>query len=262
LNNTHDSLSRYQGKYRAIVPFNTLKETEDKFNSLSSQIQGKQQIIEGKYADIQGIKQELQVQLKQHQGAVNSLAAERESAQNQVKNTKLSIKDYQQRAIKADEEIKIREKTRELLELRADRSGIISNPKLDTLKNNPVREKDPILEIFDPHQLSVEIKATQEDKDLVLASQKGKTKAKFCPRNAGGKCYQGMVQDIDNNRINKTDTAPQPTLIVRISLDQLDEMLAPGMQGYGHIESPWIPTYQKAWRQLCKLVQPGRWGAG
>lgn len=250
-------LKRYQSFEKGVIPLNDVEDIEKEVANLSSLKNKYQKQIATKKSEIETIQHQLQEQLIQRQGELKRIQAVRQSILQQVENAKTAIQNQQEVAMKMEAEIPRREEKKKLLELKAETAGIVIAEKIDLMKNNLLKEGEPLLEIFNPNKLSISIKVPQEDKDLLKV---GAT-VKFFPRDAGGRKYTGRVQEISST-VAVTETQPKPTLSVRILIDQPDLQLQPGMKGYGHIESESMPLYKKAQRELLKLVQPGLFGIG
>ncbi|MBD1903892.1 efflux RND transporter periplasmic adaptor subunit [Trichocoleus sp. DQ-A3] len=250
-------LKRYQSFEKGVIPLNDVEDIEKEVDNFSSLKNKHQKQIATKKSEIETIKQQLQEQLAQRQGELKRIQAVRQSILQQVENAKTAIQNQQEVAIKMDAEIPRREEKKKLLELKSETAGIVIAEKIDLMKNNLLKEGEPLLEIFNPNKLSISIKVPQEDKDLLKVG----ASVKFFPRDAGGRKYTGKVQEISST-VAVTETQPKPTLSVRILIDQPDLQLQPGMKGYGHIESESMPLYKKAQRELLKLVQPGLFGIG
>lgn len=107
---------------------------------------------------------------------------------------------------------------------------------------------------MDLSQLTVSVQI----RPVVAPHVKPGVKVTFRPQGTGLLEFTGTVPAVDIAPVVQSDTAQQPSVTVRVALNQRDNLLRPGLQGYAHIEAEQMRLYQKWQQEFVKLVPIGK----
>lgn len=256
LNFVSERLRRYESlSQMGAIPRNHVEDLQQKQSILQEQIREKNHQVEAKTAQIATVKQNLEQQLRQQQAENAQMVAAVQSAMQQVKQAAANVKIRQQVAAGMTQEFKRIQNRQQDLVVRAQTAGTVVTPDLDQLNNQFLAAGSKVLEIVDLQQLTVTVLVKPEDAPLVHVGDK----VTFRPQGMGLNSYTGTVQSKDIDPVVQSDGVQHPpTVAVRVSLNQGDNLLRPGMPGYAHIEAEPLRLYQKVQREFVKLVPVGK----
>ena len=180
---------------------------------------------------------------------INSAAEQISAAQTAVANQKLLVKSqalkWQQLAAQ-----------KQRLTVTATTAGIVVTPDLGQLDGRYLPSGAEVMEIADLEQLTAKVQVLQEDASLI---QRGDS-VSFHARGDDTRPYNAEVKSKDIAAIvQANETRPRPTLQVNILIDNDEDRLRPGVQGYAHINTGKMRLYQKLRHEFLKLVPISKW---
>jgi multidrug resistance efflux pump len=256
LNFVSQRLMRYESlSQMGAIPRNQVEDLQQKQSALQEQIREKNHQVEAKAAQIATVKQNLEQQLRQQQAENAQMVAAVQLAMQQVKQAAANVQIRQQVAVGMAKELQRMRNRQQDLVLRAQTSGTVVTADLDKLNSQFLPAGSKVLEIVDLKKLTVTVLVKPEDASLVHVGDK----VTFRPQGTGLSSYTGTVQSKDIDPVVQSDGVQHPpTVAVRVSLTQGDNLLRPGMPGYAHIEAEPLRLYQKVQREFVKLVPIGK----
>ncbi|MGG6298067.1 efflux RND transporter periplasmic adaptor subunit [Leptolyngbya sp. AN02str] len=135
------------------------------------------------------------------------------------------------------------------LTLRATTSGTVITSDLDLRVGQELRPDTALMQIAELGSLTANVEIPEEDLDYVEMN----APVTFRPRQAKLETYTARVEDILYN-VEPDKTEQRRVATVRLIIDNPDNRLRPGSSGYARIFSEWIPLYERAGREILKLI--------
>jgi hypothetical protein len=105
-----------------------------------------------------------------------------------------------------------------------------------------------ILSVVNLSNLTGLVEIKQEEIDLIDQT----LPVTFKPRQATVNQYQAKIADIQPV-IQSDESGQNSVLQIRITIENDDRQLQPGLEGVAHIETPKLRVYQKISREVLKL---------
>jgi multidrug resistance efflux pump len=234
---------------------NSIETYQQKINQKQKQILQTQQFINQRQQQI-GVKSEevnqvietLEQQLKEAENLVEQKTIERISAQQEVNASLAEITDKQYLLSQQEAELNRLEQSEQQLVIKATVSGTITTPDLDLRDRQTLEAGIEILNVVNLSSLTGLVEIRQEEIDLINQS----LPVTFKPRQATVNQYQAKIEDIQP--VIKSDEPGQNSVLqIRITIDNDDRQLRPGLEGVAHIQTPQLRVYQKISREFLKL---------
>jgi len=234
---------------------NSIETYQQKINQKQNQILQTQQLINQRRQQI-GVKSEgvneiiesLEQQLEEAENFVEQKTIERISAQREVDASLAEIADKQYLLSQQSAEFNRLEQQQQQLAIQATVSGTITTTDLDLLNNQTLEAGREILNVVNLSSLTGLVEIQQEEIDLIHQS----LPVTFKPRQATVDQYQAKIEDIQP--VIKSDESGQNSVLqIRITIDNDDRQLQPGLEGVAHIKTPQLRVYQKVSREFFKL---------
>ena len=178
------------------------------------------------------------------------------SAEEQIRAAKTSVEN--QRLLVKSQTLRWQQLAaqKQRLTVTATTTGIVVTPDLGQRDGRYLPSGAEIMEIADLEKLTAKVQVLQEDASLI---QPGDS-VSFHARGDDTRPYQAVVQSKDIAAIVQTnETKPRPTLLVKILIDNDEDRLRPGVQGYAHINTGKMPLYKKLRHEFLKLVPISKW---
>ncbi|EAW35994.1 efflux RND transporter periplasmic adaptor subunit [Lyngbya sp. PCC 8106] len=234
---------------------NSIETHQQKINQKQNQILQTQQLINQRQQQI-GVKSEgvnevienLEEQLEEAENLVEQKTVERISTQREVEASLAEIADKQYLLSQQSAELNRLEQQQQQLAIKATVSGTITTTDLDLLNNQTLEAGREILNVVNLSSLTGLVEIQQEEIDLIHQS----LPVTFKPRQATVDQYQAKIEDIQP--VIKSDESGQNSVLqIRITIDNDDRQLQPGLEGVAHIQTPQLRVYQKISREFFKL---------
>ncbi len=178
------------------------------------------------------------------------------SAEEQIRAARTSIEN--QRLLVKSQTLKwqqlVAQKRR--LTVTATTAGIVTTSDLGQYDGRYLPSGTEVMEIADLGKLTAKVQVLQEDASLIQAGDS----VTFHARGDDTRPYKAVVQSKDISVIvQENETKPRPTLLVKILIDNDEDRLRPGVQGYAHINTGKMPLYRKLRHEFLKLVPISKW---
>ncbi|MGB3401683.1 MAG: efflux RND transporter periplasmic adaptor subunit [Microcoleaceae cyanobacterium] len=233
----------------------SIKSHQEKINQKENQIsqaresinQPKQQ-IRVKLEEINQVIEELEKQLEEAEDIVEQKTIERRFAQQEVDASLAEIADKQDLLSQQEDELKRLEQYQEQLTIKATVSGTVTASDLDLRDRSSLEAGREILSVVNLSNLTGLVEVKQEEIDLIDQS----LPVTFKPRQATVKQYQAKIADIQPV-IQSDESGQNSVLQIRITIENNDRQLQPGLEGVAHIQTPKLRVYQKISREVLKL---------
>ncbi|MEB3826243.1 HlyD family efflux transporter periplasmic adaptor subunit [Phormidium sp. CCY1219] len=239
-----------QQDHQLEVKRQQIRQKESEIRQHKNLIDQKYQLIGAKSEQINDVKKQMEEMRDERENDIQPHVAARRSAKKEVEAAEAAIASEMERVTQAQGEIsRLQNRERELI-LNAETTGTVLTEKIDLMNKNTLQVGDIILEIADLGQLTGAIKVPQEEVNLVKKGQSVifKTSDPYSPK------YKAKVQDI-SSRIQAKEAGTNPMLTVTILIDNRNNILRPGMEGFAHIETGEMRIYQKVQHELNKLFE-------
>ncbi|MEA5500317.1 efflux RND transporter periplasmic adaptor subunit [Limnoraphis robusta] len=220
---------------------NQIWKTEQLINQRQQQIgaktEGVNEIIEG-----------LEKQLEEAVSLVEQKIVERISTQREVEAVLTEIADKIYLLSQQEGELKRLEGQEGKLRIESTVLGTITTPDLDLIQNRTLEAGKEVLTIVNLSRLTGLVEIQQEEIDLIHQN----LPVIFKPRQATVHQYQAKIEDIQP--VIQSDPSGQNSVLqIRITIDNDDQQLQPGLEGVAHIKTPSLRVYQKVSREFLKL---------
>ncbi|NEQ34184.1 MAG: HlyD family efflux transporter periplasmic adaptor subunit [Leptolyngbya sp. SIO4C5] len=219
---------------------------------LQNQIVSKQGQIAAKQAQIDSFYQDKQGALTQAKGAL----AERQAtlqAVTQARQSAVEEHQAQQQLVDQQREEVVRQQTQladyEVLRTTIAGTIITTQQEIDALRGRFLEPGQPILEVMNPDELTVDVWVRQEDRNLV---QEGMA-AEFRPQSGQWERYPAVVATV-SARTEFNEAAQKPMIRVTLRLEQADSGLQLNTTGTARIQTGSLPVYAKVSREFLKVV--------
>ncbi len=234
-----------------------IEQTQSEILQRHNIIEQKQQLIAGKYEQIKQVEKEIEELRDERENEVEQQLGLQRSVEQKVEAAKVDIQSETQRVQKAEAELdRLRDRQATLI-LTADTAGTVLTPDLDLLDQNTVQSGQEIMRIVNLSQLTATVQVSQEDGNLVQENQT----VVFKVRDPYSPSYRATVQDI-SPMIAPDKSGSNPMLTLTILIDNPDQILRPGGQGFAHIETGKLLVYQKVQHELNKLFNLDKYFVG
>lgn len=254
LDKVDQRIIRYQSlATQGALSKSKLEDEEKEQRKIKRQIEEKKYQAELKKAQMNGIREKLQLELRQQQIEENQSVAAVNSAMQQVKQAITHVQIRQQGTTQREKELQRVQNRKEDLIIKADKAGYVVTPDLDKKQNQYLQIGSPFVDIVNSEKLTVKVNTKQEDFYLVKVGQT----VTFRPKNMGLLSYKGTVISKDLVASTKEpQQQQQPTFKITVHLNQGQnlEQLQPGVTGDAHIEVESMLLYQKLQRELEKII--------
>jgi multidrug resistance efflux pump len=219
---------------------------------LQNQIAAKRGEITAKQAQIDSFYQDKQGALAQAQGQLNERQA---TVQSLTQATQSAVEEFQVQEqaviLQQDEVLRQQAQLADYQVLRATISGtvITTQQEIDGLRGRYLAPGQPILEVMNPEQLTVDVWVRQEDRDLVREGMA----AEFRPQSGQWERYPAVVATVAA-RTEFNEAAQKPMIRVTLRLEQADPDLQLNTTGTARIHTGSRPLYEKMSREFLKVV--------
>jgi multidrug resistance efflux pump len=234
-----------------------IEQTQSELLQRHNIIEQKQQLIAGKYEQIKQVEKEIEELRDERENEVEQQLGLQRSVEQKVEAAKVDIQSETQRVQKAEAELdRLRDRQATLI-LTADTAGTVLTPDLDLLDQNTVQSGQEIMRIVNLSQLTATVQVSQEDGNLVQEDQP----VVFKVRDPYSPSYRAKVQEISRT-IAPDKSGANPMLTLTILIDNPDQILRPGGQGFAHIETGQMRVYQKVQHELNKLFNLDKYFVG
>ncbi|MEC4853098.1 MAG: efflux RND transporter periplasmic adaptor subunit, partial [Jaaginema sp. PMC 1079.18] len=177
-----------------------------------------------------------------------------ETARTEVATAEAHLRASQELAARWQLDVQQLEQQRSQLTLVATHAGTVITPDLDLLDGTRLEAGQELLTVVDLQQLTAEVEIRQEDLDWVQPGARVRFR-----RPADARVYEAVVTDAGIVPVVQTSEQQQrPMLKVRILIDNSQEFLLPGVEGYAHIQTPKVCLARKVSREFQKLFPWGK----
>lgn len=208
----------------------------------------KHQTIEAKSEQINEIAQLSQENLDQAQFQVQQRMAETVSSQKEVDAALTEILNQEKLVTQQEAELKRLQEQKQQLTLKATIAGTVTTSDLDLSNNRTLEAGKEILNIVNLSQLTGLAEIRQEDIDLINQD----SPVIFKPRQAKFHQYQAKIENIQP--VIQFDESKQKSVLkIKLSIDNADQKLQPGLIGESHFKTSQMRVYQVIQRELFKL---------
>ncbi|MGB3532199.1 MAG: efflux RND transporter periplasmic adaptor subunit [Microcoleaceae cyanobacterium] len=225
-----------------------IDQKENQISQARESINQPKQQIRVKLEEINQVIEELEKQLEEAEDIVEQKTIERRSAQREVEVLQAEIVDKQYLLSQQKDELKRLEKSQEQLTIKATVSGKIITSDLDFRDRSSVQAGIEILKVVNLSSLTGLAEIKQEEIDLIDP----RLPVTFKPRQATVNQYQAKIADIQPI-ILSDESGQNSVLQIRITIDNNDRQLQPGLEGVAHFQTPKLRVYQKISREVLKL---------
>lgn len=208
----------------------------------------KEQTIQAKSEQINEVAQLSQENLDQAQFQVQQKRAETVSSQKEVDAALTEILNQEKLVTQQEAELKRLQEQKQQLTLKATIAGTVTTSDLDLLNNRTLEAGKEILQIVNLSQLTGLAEIRQEDIDLINRD----SPVIFKPRQAEFHQYQAKIENIPP--VIQFDESKQKSVLkIKLSIDNADQKLQPGLMGEAHFQTSPMRVYQVIQRELFKL---------
>lgn len=220
-------------------------------------IEQKQGLIAAKYEQIQEVKNKVKEVRDERANELEQQLALQRSVETEVEAAVIQIKNESEGVAKAEAELtRLRDRQQDLI-LKSKITGTVVTADLDLVDQAPVQMGQELMEIVNLSQLTATVEVSQEDGNLVQRDQP----VIFKVRDPYSPSYRAKVQDI-SRKIALDQSGTNPMLTLTILIDNHDQSLRPGSEGFAHIETGQMRIYQKAQHELNKLFNLDKYFVG
>ncbi len=220
-------------------------------------IEQKQGLIAAKYQQIQEVKNQVEELRDERSNELEQQLALQRSVETEVEASVIQIQNESERVAKAEAELaRLRDRQQDLV-LKSKITGTVVTADLDLLDQAPVQMGQELMEIVNLSQLTATVEVSQEDGNLVKPNQP----VIFKIRDPYSPSYRATVQEI-LPKIASDPSGTNPMLTLTILIDNHDQSLRPGSEGFAHIETGQMRIYQKAQHELNKLFNLDKYFVG
>ncbi|AFY84180.1 HlyD family efflux transporter periplasmic adaptor subunit [Oscillatoria acuminata] len=234
-----------------------IEQTHSEILQRENIIEQKNQLIAGKFEQIKQVEKEIEELRDERENEVEQQLGLQRSVEQKVEAAKADIQSEMERVQKAEAELnRLRDRQATLI-LTADTAGTVLTPDLDLLDQNTIQSGQEIMRIVNLSQLTATVQVSQEDGNLVQRDQT----VVFKVRDPYSPSYRARVQDI-SPMIAPDKSGTNPMLTLTILIDNPDDILRPGGQGFAHIETGQMRVYQKVQHELNKLFNLDKYFVG
>lgn len=153
--------------------------------------------------------------------------------------------------LEADDVTRQQAQLADLQVLRTTITGTVITPQpdIDALRGRYVEPGQPILEVANPGQFTVEAWVRQEDRDLLREGMV----AEFRPQSGEWESYPAVVATV-SPRTEFNETEQKPMVRVTLRLEQADPHLQLNATGTARIQTGTLPIHAKVRREFLKVV--------
>jgi multidrug resistance efflux pump len=218
-----------------------------------NQIQQKHTFTAAKSEQVNEVIKQFQDSFYRYEDELAQVTAQTQTAQQEVKAATEKIQSQQQLIAKLNDDLTQLKQQRKDLKFYATTAGTVTTEKLDLKNNSYLNFGDEILSIVNLSDLTAEVHIRQEDKDLV---REGATANVY--RQGDTNRYTAIVENI-NPVIQLSEKQQKPMLTVQILIDNEQQSLLPGVEGYAHIKTRSLRVYQKVGHEFNKLFNLGKY---
>lgn len=177
-----------------------------------------------------------------------------ETARTEVATAEAHLRASEELAARWQLDVQQLEQQRSQLTLVATHAGTVITPDLDLLDGTRLEAGQELLTVVDLQQLTAEVEIRQEDLDWVQPGARVRFR-----RPADSRVYEAVVTDAGIVPVVQTSEQQQrPMLKVRILIDNSQEFLLPGVEGYAHIQTQKVCLARKVSREFQKLFPWGK----
>ena len=216
-------------------------------------IEQKYQQIAAKQEQILEVRDDRQETSDDSEYDVELMSARRASAEREVEAAEADIADKQQLVARWQADLQRLQRQRSKLVLRAETAGTVLTDGLDTIDRSYLPAGEEILSVADLERLTAIVFVRQEEKKLVREGQQ----VRFRPRTDGIE-YRATVEEI-SPYVAADEPQGKPMLRVRLSIDNEQNSLLPGVKGHAHIRANDMRVYQKIQHELGKLFDTDKY---
>lgn len=219
---------------------------------LQNQIAAKQGQITAKHAQIESFYQDQQGALTQAQGQLAERQANLQSL-NQASQAAVAEYEAQEQLVTLQRDEVTRQQAQladyQVLQTTISGTVITTQQEIDGLRGRYLTPGQPILEVMNPEELTVDVWVRQEDRDLVQAGMA----AEFRPQSGQWERYPAVVATVAA-RTEFNEAAQKPMIRVTLRLEQADPDLQLNTTGTARIHTGSRPLYEKMSREFLKVV--------
>lgn len=234
-----------------------IRQYESEIRQRENLIEQKRGLIAAKYEQIQGVKNQVEELRDERANELEQQLVLQRSAETEVEGALIQITNESERVTKAEAELaRLRDRQQDLI-LKSKITGTVVTPDLDLLEQAPVQMGQELMEIVNLSQLTATVEVSQEDGNLVKPNQT----VIFKVRDPYSPSYRAKVQEI-LPKIAADQSGTNPMLTLTILIENHDQSLRPGSEGFAHIETGQMRIYQKAQHELNKLFNLDKYFVG
>jgi multidrug resistance efflux pump len=234
-----------------------IRQYESEIRQRENLIEQKQGLITAKYAQIEELKNQAEELRDERANELEQQLVLQRAVETEVESAVLQIKNESERVAQAEVELaRLRDRQQDLI-LKSKITGTVVTPDLDLVDQAPVQMGQELMEIVNLSQLTATVEVSQEDGNLVQPNQF----VIFKVRDPYSPSYRARVQDI-LPKIVLDQSGSNPMLTLTILIDNHDQSLRPGSEGFAHIETGQMRIYQKAQHELNKLFNLDKYFVG
>lgn len=242
---------------RIDVKRQQIRQTESEIRQRENLIEQKYRLIEAKAEQIKEIEKQVKDLLSDRENEVEQQVAARRSAETEVAAAKTAVDSEMQQLSQAEAELKrLRDRQTELT-LNTNTTGTVLTSDLDLINNTTLPFGEEILQIVDLAQLTATVQIPQEDGNLVKLNQP----VVFTLRDPYSPKYKATVTEI-LPKIVVDESGSNPMLTVQILIDNQNNSLLPGSEGFAHIATGEMRVYEKVKHEFDKLFELNKYFPG
>lgn len=237
-----------QQQQQIVTRQQQINQKQNQIRQTEQLIAQKNQTIELKSEQINEVTDFLEQELDETQYQVQQKLAERVSAQKEVDAALAELVAQQKLLTQKESEFNRLQQQKQQLIIKSNITGTVITPDLDLVTNQTLEVGREILNIVNLSTLTGLVEIRQEDIDLINPT----SPVIFKPRQATPHQYQAKIQNIPP--VIKSDESNQKSVLqVKISIDNADQKLQPGLVGEAHFETHNMRVYEVIQREVLKL---------
>ncbi len=254
---TLDSVTQHQQEVLPAVEAgaiarNHLRELQAQATQLENQIAQKQGQISAKQAQIAALYHQRRTTLVQAEAALGERQARQQTVNQGIQSALEEYGVQEQLALtQLGEVARLETRLGQYQTLHPTITGTVITPQqeIDALRGRYLEPGQPILEVMNPEQLTVDVWVRQEDRDLLAAGMA----AEFRPQSARWESYPAVVETIAA-RTEFNEAEQKPMVRVTLRLESPDHTLQLRATGTARIATGTLPIYRKVSREFLKIV--------
>ncbi|MCT7974360.1 HlyD family efflux transporter periplasmic adaptor subunit [Laspinema olomoucense] len=234
-----------------------IRQYESEIRQRENLIEQKQGLIAAKYEQIAELKNKAEELRDERANELEQQLALQRSVETEVEGAVIQIQNESERVAKAEAELaRLRDRQQDLI-LKSKITGTVVTADLDLVDQAPVQMGQELMEIVNLSELTATVEVSQEDGNLVKRNQP----VIFKVRDPYSPSYRATVQEI-LPKIASDQSGTNPMLTLTILIENHDQSLRPGSEGFAHIATGQMRIYQKAQHELNKLFNLDKYFVG